>query len=161
MELWIGCMATKTIYFKRNITICQVERQTRVNLINYAVHDCTAVTEIYRATCPERKTKPAIANKQQHISIELRKTTQLNHCYQSDLSDVSDDEIELYLSQTKVKYQQTQTSRPQELAMELASESDFELETDPEQQRKRTCPSFVHRIIRPVYYRYDYRKIRA
>ncbi|CAF1410210.1 unnamed protein product [Adineta ricciae] len=125
-------------YFQRNITICQVERQSRVTLISYVVHDCTAVTEIYRAACPGRKTNLAIANKQQHIPIEFRKTTPLNHCYPGDLSDVSGDEIELYLSQTKVKYQQGQTSRPQELAMELELESDFELETDPEQQPKRT-----------------------
>ncbi|CAF1507051.1 unnamed protein product [Adineta ricciae] len=173
----------------------QVERQTRVNLINYTVHDCTAVTEIYRVMYPERKNQTS--HRQQTATKTIYpdptpKITPSNQCYQDDLSDISDDEIELYLSQTKVKYHPVQANRQQEPAMELEIEPDVELETNPEQQpertpkpkrteeeerqrkkeiqrrknekykeKKRTRPDSVHRIIRPIYYRYDYRKIRA
>jgi hypothetical protein len=144
------------------------EKRRRSSMLNYASNDCLAVTELYFIIYP--------LGEDTQYETPPPTTTRTIEIYNDELSDISDDEIEISrLNQPKQQppepQQPQQSQEPQEQQLEQQQqEPSQQQQSKKEKQRKkneklkwkmRNLPHFQNKIKRPIYYKYDYRKIRA
>ncbi|CAF4178087.1 unnamed protein product, partial [Rotaria magnacalcarata] len=160
------------------------EQQRRLSMIQYAVHDCAAVAELYFHRYPEKVND-------HHIPKQTTTSTNIIKHLDDDLLEVSDDEIIQILMPRFDEPRPTPETQHDEMPtltigvtpeeMETFHLSDVQIEqqqqpqiittlTKAERQRKKNIklkwkqkhrPDFQNKIKRPIYYKYDYRKIRA
>jgi hypothetical protein len=193
LETWRSRLFSKKQYDM------QVEKQQRIKMINYAVHDCTSVTELYFTMYPERASRNISDENTTTltITIETPKTssTSMNN-RQLDLSDVSDEEINIYIPQpepepnqliidatqeemmdfstyeqpqgtttTSSKQRTTTTKSPEQTTTTttaiLSKQERQRRKNDKLKWKQRNRPDYQLKIRRPIYYKYDYHKIRS
>ena len=180
LDLELGTWRSKL--FSRKYYDMQVEKQQRRKMINYAVHDCTSVTELYFKMYPNEAN---ISNINSNETPQTTSTT--NHDIDDNVSDISETPISIQ------QFKSTSNEEPTELTVKITEEEieEFkEYETSQSIQQKRPQeeatttrkvsksehqrrknkklkqkqkhhPAFQRKIKRPIYHRYDYRKIRA
>lgn len=118
----------------------ETEKQERYNMVNYATHDCAAMAELYFKKFPERiqeyLTPPAtpVAT----IAPVIRQNPYTEEIFIS----------EPRITRTEEEERQWKKDRQKK-------------KNEKYKQKKRENPNFDHRIWRPIYHKYDYRKIRA
>ena len=153
------------------------EKRKRSSLVNYAVNDCLALTELFFIMYPSGRT---IHRDETTMSRSTtRRITRMMELYDDDeLSDISDDEIEV--SRLKVQPQQERPAPAPAPAPEPQPEPHVQQQPreNDEQQRKqkaekqrrkneklrwkrRNRADFQIKIRRPIYEGYDYHKIRS
>ncbi|CAF4940474.1 unnamed protein product, partial [Rotaria socialis] len=160
------------------------EQRRRLSMIQYATHDCAAVAELYFHKYPEKVNE-------HHTPKQTTTSTNIIKHLDDDLSEVSDDEIIQILIPRFDEPRPTPETQHDEmptLTIEVTHEEmerfhlpDVQIEqqqqpqiittlTKAERQRKKNIklkwkqkhrPDFQNKIKRPIYYQYDYRKIRA
>ncbi|CAF5055061.1 unnamed protein product, partial [Rotaria magnacalcarata] len=141
------------------------EQQRRLSMIQYAAHDCAAVAELYFHKYPEKVNEHHIP-KQTTTSSNTWTTIYQKFDEPRPTPETQHDEIPTL----------TIAVTPEE--METFHLPDVQIEqpqiittlTKAERQRKKNIklkwkqkhrPDFQNKIKRPIYYKYDYRKIRA
>ncbi|CAF1638532.1 unnamed protein product [Adineta ricciae] len=166
----------------------QVEQQTRIDMTNYAVHDCTAVTEIYFHMYPERTREnptTTITTTAMSTTNETPFTPTAAKTNNADMYiDISseDDEVDLDLgvdmeieleSKPELRTMQQVPVAPAPVvpapapvlsvpAAPTRSKAERQrLKNEKLKEKRRTRPDFQRRMKRPIYYRYNYHKIRA
>ncbi|CAF0829615.1 unnamed protein product [Adineta ricciae] len=162
----------------------QVEQQTRIDMTNYAVHDCTAVTEVYFHMYSERTHENPTITTATSTTNETPFTPTTTKTNNGDMYiDVSseDDEVDLDLgvdmeieleskSELRTMQQATPVVPVPAAATPVVPVPAAPTRSKAERQRRkneklkekrRTRPDFQRRMKRPIYYRYDYHKIRA
>ncbi|CAF4613780.1 unnamed protein product [Rotaria magnacalcarata] len=157
------------------------EQQRRLSMIQYAAHDCAAVAELYFHKYPEKVNE-------HHIPKQTTTSTNIIKHLDDELSEVSDDEIIQILIPRFDEPRPTPETQHDEMPtltiavtpeeMETFHLPDVQIEqpqiittlTKAERQRKKNIklkwkqkhrPDFQNKIKRTIYYKYDYRKIRA
>ena len=179
LETW------RTKLFSKHHYNREEEQQKRSQMVQYAAHDCTAVTELFKLMYPSATT----------FSLQVNETTtsrKITTNFEDGLSDISDDEeiqILFPVSNEKPQTSPMPNNEQNQLIIRATEEELNELnppEVQPlqqtqsqttstklskaEKQRKKNMklkhkqryhPEFQKKITRPIYSRYDYRKIRA
>jgi hypothetical protein len=164
----------------------QEEQQQRLQMIQYAVDDCTSVVELFFHIYPEE------AEEQQVLEIPTTtKSTNMILDLENDLSDISEDELIQLLKPkfdkkqatsrqvhdqsgeliiTTTQHETNEPSPPEQEPTVLEPAPSTSKQTKKEKQQKKNeklkwkrkhQPNFQLKIKRPIYHRYDYRKIRA
>ena len=172
--------AWKIPLFSSNRYNAEEEKAKRISMKQYAMQDCTAVTKLYFIINPPN---PIIEN--------IYETPTANNIKMdtNDLSDISEDELietlrpkfnqqnHLTINTTEEQMKEFNTNEQSQSIQQQEQEQTQETEptttkksSKQEQQRRknqklkwkqRNRPDFQHKIKRPIYYRYDYRKIRS
>ncbi|CAF1454608.1 unnamed protein product [Adineta steineri] len=135
-------------------------------MAKYAINDCTSVAELFIHMYPEKFNNYSIPPAKNYIN---------------DLSDISDDELiemlrpkfnnkqhELIVTTTQQEMDEINQPEPQQ-PQEINQQQQQQQNTLTKQQKKnlklkgkqQNLPQFQLKIKRPIYYRYDYRKIRS
>jgi len=186
LDLKLGTWKQKL--FSRRHYDPQIEKAERLNMIQYAQDDCTTVTELYFKMYPNGKnnfiyeTPPTTntINIETPISITIINDERK---FNDDFSDISDDELpSICIPQfNKRKQAQSLESNYEQdtVTIQVSTEEINELgvnEEQLEQQRKKEKQrrknekykwkkqhqlNFQNKMRRPIYFKYDYRKIRA
>ena len=162
----------------------QIEEKTkRLSMLNYAINDCLAVAELYFNVYPLGE------NTSQYETPPPTTTTRTIYIYDDELSDITDDEIEISRLKPPGQTPPMPNNEQDQLIIQATEEELNELnapdvqplqQTQPqttstkltkaETQRKKNIklkdkqrhhPEFQKKITRPIYSRYDYRRIRA
>ena len=162
--------------FNRHRVDEEYERTKRARMTTYAINDCVAVTALYFHIHPTRSDE-----------LHNEKMRAMEFDYQ--LSDISDDELtntadlhfdrpitkkpglndrHVSIMETTEEMGTDRSSQMQHLAEQFPT-ADPALAKKERQRRKnmklklkqRTRPEFQYKIKRPIYHRYDFRKIRA
>jgi hypothetical protein len=156
-------------------------------MIQYAVDDCTSVVELFFHIYPEEAEEQQVLK----TPTTTTKSTNMILDLENDLSDISEDELIQLLKPKFDKKQTTSRQvydQPSELMITTTQQEINELnppeqepiapepqpstskQTKKERQRRKNEKlkwkrkyqlNFQHKIKRPIYYKYDYRKIRA
>ena len=157
------------------------EKRKRSSLVNYAVNDCLALTELFFIMYPSgrriHRNETTTTTTTTSTSTTTRITRIIELYDENELSETSDDEMEI--SCLKVQSQQERPApERQQQSREIEGERQQQSRETEEQQRKlkaakqrrkneklkwkrRNQPDFQRKIKRPIYEGYDYRKIRA
>ncbi|CAF2735184.1 unnamed protein product [Rotaria sp. Silwood2] len=170
--------------FSKNHYNANEEQEKRISMINYAVADCTAVTKLYfmiyplNATIQTNYETPKTASTNITLNID-------------DLTDISEDDepkilmprfdkepqklLPKFDEQNYVTIEATEeemnefNAQKQQQTQEETTRTTTKL-SKSEKQRKKNLklkwkqkhhPNFQYKIKRPIYHRYDFRKIRA
>ncbi|CAF2523456.1 unnamed protein product [Rotaria sp. Silwood2] len=159
------------------------EQEHRFKMTKYAVTDCTAVTDLYFHMYPDQ-----IINEISDMTPIIRSTTDVKIKLEDELSDISEDEL-IQILKPHFNKPQTNTQHLNNETTELITQTtqeemnQFNMNEDqPVQQqqppplsksekqriknmklkwKRKHHPEFQHKIKRPIYHRYDYRKIRT
>ncbi|CAF1506742.1 unnamed protein product [Rotaria sp. Silwood1] len=170
--------------FSKNDYNANEEKEKRITMIQYAVADCTAVTKLYFMIYPSDSGIQTSYETPTPTTASTNMTLNIN-----DLSDISEEEEPKILMPYFVKPTQTLIPKFNEqnyLTIETTEEemNEFNVQeqqqaqeqttitklSKSEKQRKKNLklkwkqkyhPNFQHKIKRPIYYRYDYQKVRA
>ncbi|CAF1484241.1 unnamed protein product [Adineta steineri] len=156
----------RTRLFSRNRYDEHIEKEERNEMAKYAINDCTSVAELFIHMYPEKFNNYSIPPAKNYIN---------------DLSDISDDEPiemlrpkfnnkqhELIVTTTQQEMDEINQPEPQQ-PQEINQQQQQQQNTLTKQQKKnlklkgkqQNLPQFQLKIKRPIYYRYDYRKIRS
>jgi hypothetical protein len=168
----------------------QTEQQQREAMKQYAINDCTSVAELYFHMYPSKandhKKPETSTTASTNILINLANdhykpetptptptTASTNKLINlaNDLSDISEDElIEILKPKFNKKQKTIELKPPDQQPLEQPQELPTQQRTKSEKQKRKNeklkwkqqnQPNFQNKIKRPIYYRYDYRKIRA
>ncbi|CAF1480920.1 unnamed protein product [Adineta steineri] len=167
--------------FSRSRYDANIERQERNKRLQYAINDCTSVAELFFHMYPEKMNNYL-------ITPEPEKPTSSNIIKKinNDLSDVSDDELpqirtprsnnnkqrtthELIITTTQQEMNEIMsTTQPEQKQLQettstrkLTKQERQKIKNDKFRLKKKYKPSFQNYIRRPIYYKYDYKKIRS
>ncbi|CAF4387345.1 unnamed protein product [Rotaria socialis] len=164
------------------------EQQRRLSMIQYVAHDCLAVADLYFHKYPEKindhhipeqttTSTNIIKNLKDDLSevsddeiIQILKprfdqpqpTPQAQHDEMPILMiEVTPEEMETFdLPDVQIKQQQQQQQQPQITTTLTKAERQRKKSIKLKWKQKRH-PNFQNKIKRPIYYRYDYQKIRS
>lgn len=162
LELLLGTWRSKI--FSKKYYNEQVEKQQRIKMIEYAVHDCTSVTEIYFVMYLEQtettinKNITTTATTRTTINDTPKPTPIISNEHEDYFSDVSEEEIDIYITQPRpepINKPNTETNiiihQPHELIITTTQQEINELnqiEPQAEQQkqtRKTTAEQQRHK----------------
>ena len=167
----------KTQLFNKKYYDERLEKRQRQLMIQYAVHDCTSVAELFFHMYPEK------TNDYQTPPETPRTTTTIK--FNNDLSDISEDElIEIInphphpkpsssnqLNQSNIQPLQPEEQpnphheqQPQENVQQTTTLSKAKKQKKKNEKykwKKQHHPDYQNKMKRPIYYKYDFRKIRA
>lgn len=145
--------------FSKHRYHAEQEQDRRSTMIDYAVHDCTTVAELYFRMYPEKPVETILNESATPISIDQR----VNDHY--ELSDISEDElIEFRRPKFNRPDPASPKTNPKEEPATTKKPSKSEIQKRKNLKRKikqRTRPDYQNKLTRPLYYRYDVRKVRA
>ncbi|CAF4185145.1 unnamed protein product, partial [Rotaria sordida] len=177
----------KNKLFSRREYNQQIEQQQRTAMKQYAINDCTAVAELFfymypskandyqtQETPPSPPPPPTTTN----TTTTTITTTNIITNYENELSDISEDElIEMLKPKFNKKQKLIEFNPPDEQAIEEPFEQPSEqqhtqiqsISKSERQKRKneklkwkqQNRPDFKNKLKRPIYYKYEFRKIRA
>jgi len=166
------------------------EKQERKEMLKYAVHDCASVAELYFKKYPEStnyySTPPETPSTTTTI-VQTPRPDEVFDTYEHEAREQGQQseqnhgksltKREIFLNRPELLYQMDENEliafqRPalDEKKQQIQQTAKEELEKKKKQQRhrnekykvkKRDRPDFINPIIRPIYYLYDYKKIRA
>ncbi|CAF1475083.1 unnamed protein product [Adineta ricciae] len=143
IQTLLGHYKTQTPYYDQRI-----EKEKRRIMTDYAVKDCIAVTNLY-----------FIMNPSTTFNTNRYETpvTDEHRMYVDDIVDIREN------SQPQTPEPQQDPPRPEETEEERKQreKENQKRENEKFKEKKRNRSDFKHEIVRPIYYRYDYRKIRA
>jgi hypothetical protein len=140
LETWRSRLFSKKYYDM------QVEKQQRIKMIDYAVHDCTSVTELYFTMYPELANRNIInENTTTTLTtvIETPTTTSMTiNDYLDNLSDISEDELIEFLKPKFNKREPTlppPDNEPTSLIINTTRDEieEFESTSQPQQQQNQ------------------------
>jgi hypothetical protein len=170
--------------FSRNKYDENEEKHQRQEMLQYATHDCASVAELYFKKYPEKMndyltppetpitTTTTIPHSERAIiPVEPQSSTQNQSrtwtkreimLHQPELLN-NIDEHELIDFLRPALNQQRQQQQPLRTAAEERQRKKEiqRRKNEKYKEKKRSRPDFNNRIIRPIYHRYDHRKIRA
>jgi hypothetical protein len=160
----------------------QIEQEQRLKMKEYAIHDCTALSELYFHMYPAKlsiyqeittttTTTSTTSTASTTFKITTMSTSPSRIFYMNnndELSDISEDEL---IEILKPKFDQ----RPSEPTVTAETTTTTTVTTSSEEkkqeqqrrrnekfkEKKKNNPEFQNKILRPMYYQYDYRKVRA
>ncbi|CAM4985780.1 unnamed protein product [Rotaria socialis] len=176
LDTWKNKLFSRPQYNKH------IEQQQRIKMKQYATDDCIAVAELFLCMYPETTTTTTTTT-----TAAAARNVSIN--FEDYLSNISEDEIEL-IALTKPKLKEKEivnqpNDSPAELIITTTENEINELIptqkpppntsttltlTKNERQRRKNRklkwkqkhrPDFQRKIKRPIYHRYDYRKIRS
>ena len=147
----------------------ELEQDQRLKMTKYAVHDCTVLPELYFHIYPEKasiyqEATTASSTTRTSTSMPTLTTTaasiEITNGYVNQLPDIEHELIEAL----KPKFNQ-----PAAQPITTTTTTSCEQKKKERQRRKnekfklkkKYDPKFNNKILRPIYYRYNYRKIRA
>ena len=155
----------------------QIEKQQRQKMQQYAVDDCTAVADLFFHMYPDK------INDHLKIDSPMTTSTITTTNPRNDVSDISDDELPrtffprfdkptatlpLEINQQIVPSLISSNNERYEPAGQTTSEEQQRIKAERQRkknikykQKKQHQPNFQNKLKRPIYHRYDYRKIRA
>jgi hypothetical protein len=155
LELILGTWNNKI--FSRRYYDVQVEKQQRTKMIEYAVHDCTSVAEIYFVMYPDQAEitiSRSITRTTTRTTIDdtPKPTPIIINEHEDYLSDVSDEEIDIYIPQTRLQpidEPNTLTNINIKLQNELynVNEEELVLMLKPRFDKKQTIINQSHELI--------------
>ncbi len=172
-----------------------IEQQQRENMLQYAMNDCTSVTELFFHMYPE-KAKNDRTPPETPKTPTITTTTTTNNStiyYDEELSNISEEEIMDFIRTTTIEAPKSSITEEQittiteepittttetrtttietsttGTAAQLTQEKLQQLKKERQKRKnekykwkKKNKPEFQNKMKRPIYHRYDYKKIRA
>lgn len=173
------------------------EQQHRRRMVDYAIHDCTSVTELYFMVCAQpvsaihssiEATRPAaIASSSMETPARTPANSINSHEHSLDTSEEEFNKIRFPVFASPAPKPTTTDQDTDVLVLQAPRDEEFTHEDGRTEEARRTetpkakpskgetqrrksaklkwkqknRPNFKHRIKRPIFYRYDYRKIRS
>ena len=176
------------------------EKQERQEMLQYAVHDCASVADLYfrkypnkgndYSTPPETPTTTTTTTipittaattfqvpqferaviPVEHQASEQNQRSEQNQGKMLTKREIFLDHPELlfqmdedeFIEFQRPAFEKEKQQAPQPTAQELARKKEKQrAKNEKYKWKKHNRPDFTHRIIRPIYHRYDFRKIRA
>jgi hypothetical protein len=158
----------------------QKEQQRRLKMQQYAIHDCTALPELYFHMYPNKLNiyqEPRTASTSTPTLTTVTPIKIINN-YIDQLSDVSEDDLAGTLvpkfnqkppqgttTKTSPKQKTTTTTSPEQRTTTttavLSKQERQRRKNDKLKWKQRNRPDYQLKIRRPIYYKYDYHKIRS
>ena len=153
----------------------QTEQQQRLNMLEYAVHDCTALPELYFHMYPGKinyyqgtTTTAAVTTGISISTPALTTTAQSMEIINNCVIRLADAEREL-IEALKPEFNQpppestttTTTTTTSEKSVEQKKKERQRIKNERFKLKKKYDPKFQNKITRPIYHLYDYKKIRA
>lgn len=156
------------------------EQEKRKRMIKYAVNDCAAVAELFFVLFPPQQDPSFTTNPIRTTIIESNENQRLRWTPDEEIIEhgrakfeqnpIQHDLIELELQPEIEEIEEFVESNRQIQEIEEFAESNRQRKTKSERQRlkneklkwkRRNRPDFQNKLKRPIYYRYNYQKIRA
>ncbi|CAF1454627.1 unnamed protein product [Adineta steineri] len=146
----------------------QIEEEARLKLKQYAIYDCTTLAELYYHINPVKTNiyqEPTPISISTSISTPTATTTSIKSINDltGELSDISEDDLmeilkpKFNFASQRQQQQQEQIPKPPPLTKSQRQK----IKNEKFKAKKKYHPDFQNKMKRPIYYKYDYQKIRA